>query len=618
MSAPTRSPQPIYCFEGSTYPPEKLVVRVGEKETRYSLKAGTDAEPRGVCLLARPSGSDSSTYDPPSFVLRVPDLGPLPASSRSTYLDQFDREVNEEKKILDHLSRDEFRNLIGGPAEAQRIDVAPYARAGVSNALPALKRNFVKGRSLRECRKGNDVDFKEWFIIAEDLIRTIYGIHLAGTPHGYICPTNVIISEGDSRVTLINFERDLPDPTLHDPTADERVMSWRRPYDSPERRCFNTAVPGSPLPQDPFVPGDLYSLGLTLLWLAVQKSLQPFEGEVPWRGLPWRLITNPLRKSDSRVRDEILELLKPNPDQKDDYEWRMAAVEVIFACLRMEDHRFYNARAILEVLRQCKPVDPVPAVTPRSDPGGVTSPVDGALRGLYAAIDNHPGVGNSLVAVLYRPRLERILLPFIEESQLCRYTAGTRDDVIRALETAFGRMGSAGYRRCRAMTTTSFFSKGNCSPGGRVLSAIQRAIVRGASIEWLLLLNETRMNDPETIAVMRSQLEARKRVGPINEVQWSVNWLPLHVEEYRRFVREHESFLYFSAEPEGDGSRAESPRSVLMVPDYSAEPGKIIALRAFPLGGAVTKDRARRLLDVLDSKFKDGYPLTSFQHTKPI
>jgi len=608
VSSPSPALDPLYYFEGAEYPPTKLMIERGGSKEHYVLNSGKDKEPRGVCLVARLQGDErqDAGYDP-QFVLRIPDLEPLPAASKQLYIDQFEREIDEEVRILQFLSADAItEKLIGGDAQVEKVRAQPYKEAGINGSLPALRRKFVPGRNLYDYAKV-PVSIKEWFSWADKLIRLVHSIHLAGIPHGYICPTNVVVGQ-DSSVYLINFERDLPDPTLH-VTEKERgwhALSWRRPYDSPERRCFLTVTPGSPQPQDPFVPGDLYSLGLLLLWLATGERLHPFYGEEEWKvngkQLPWYLVTNSLLKSDRKIREEIRELIGPNPQDKEIFQYQMAAIEVIFACLRLEDHRFHNVRSVLEVLRQCSPDN-------FGETGTANKSVGKALESLCTAIDHHPAIENSMLGKLYRARLERALLPFDEENAAHRYTAGTREEIVDALVTIFRHMDEKGYSHCEGMTTPTIFHRQNCSPDGRVFSLIRRVAAKGVHIQWLFVVNQTRMNSPDVIRVMSTHIDAWKKV---EQNTAKVRWLPLDSYGYRQFLRDRDAFLYFY------GEDTFKTKPILVLPDYAAEPGRIIALRVFPQAEARINNRVKELRDRFDKRWARAYSLNTFPHATII
>jgi serine/threonine protein kinase len=614
------------------------------QESNYFLKSlGKNNEPRGVSLKATMRSSDSlylsdSSLLPNEFVVRFPDIAPFdklsPANkgeSVAAYISQFKKQTTGEKEILARLEKEPVAHLLFGDS-ADEIHSLRLHIDGKETELPVVLREWLEGETLSKHCKDlagaygalDGVPLKEWFPLAEKLIHVIHRVHLAGAPHGYICPSNIIVNTKADTLKLINFERDLPDPTLH-MNEDERKkpwLFWRRRYDSPERTCFYRRRSGTPEPPDPFVPGDLYSLGLTLLYiatgLATDEVFAPFE-ESEWRDdLPWRLVKNPLRKSDMAVKDEVRRLIFKarvgQTEQPDDYQYKTAAIEIIFACLRMTQHRFFNARAILEVFRQCDPRQPRSIATASLPANEHPKEVLTALEGLYDAIEYDPYVANTLVSNLYKARLARALLPFSEQDpDYRRYTVGTRAEIVDALATIFGQMGPESYTSCTALTTATFFYEENCSSGGRVFSSIQRAVARGAQIDWLFVVNESRLNETDVINVLADQKEAWKRL-PESKTPYKqeIRLLLKGPMQYRMFLREHESFLYL------DSSAEQGPKPVLVIPDYSAEPGRIIALRVFPLTGLAADRFSRKastLRELFECEWKRAYPLDWFPHT---
>lgn len=607
----------------------------GEPVVYVLTLLGTDKEPRGVSLLATATeGPEEGMTLGKKFVVRFPDIGPFfdldPEhwdAATKAYNRQFEEEIDSEIELLAHLSDDETKPaaLILPEKHPQRCVLKVTTDELGDCDFPVALREYTEGASLiAHCCKlsSSDIDHfsgisaRHWFKLAEQLIELVHRVHLAGAPHGYICPSNVIVapeSEASSRrkLSLINFERDLPDPSLHlTPKCREwgqrSTLSWRRRYDSPERASYYHDRTRMPETHDPLVPGDLYSLGLTLLWMATGKLVTPFRNEKPWRELPWNIVENRLLKSDRAIKQEIrAHCFDRLPAWEKDYESKMAAIEIVFACLRLEEHRFYNARAILEEFRQCRPL--IATRTPPSDE------VERMSRGLREAIGKKEKIGGTLVENLYRARLDRALLPFGEPDEVYqRFTVGTRAEIIDALVVIFREMGGKGYNCCRAVTTSGFFSDENCTSRGRVFSSIQRALMRGASIEWLFVLNEARMNDPSVIEVLVSQREGLTD-GPavLKTAMSKIRWLPMRPSIYKTFLREYGSFLYCYSEEE-------ALHPVLIVPDYAAEPGRMIALRVFPV--PQVSSHLRKRADALIEWFKDnqyeGYLLEHFPHRR--
>ena len=291
-----------------------------------------------------------------------------------------------------------------------------------------LLREYIKGKSLKEwCEEYatgcefTGCDLETWFKLVPKLIHLIHRIHLAGATHGYICPGNIIVDPQLLRdPQLINFEREIPDPTLHidkdDNLTDKRNLCWRRQYDSPEKICYYNDSLDALESYDPFVPGDVFSLGLTLLHLATGEHVDPFVTEQKWLNLPWRKIVHQILKSNVKIKQEIYQLVKrrfrADSDDVGVYEDVIAMTEIIFACLRVTDHRFHNVRNILEVFQRF-----LPSRRDLSKPmeigriEGRAGDVQAGLKSLYGELRAVTEIQGTLVAKLYEDRFRRNTLP---------------------------------------------------------------------------------------------------------------------------------------------------------------------------------------------------------------
>ena len=655
-------PLKLRLVDATSNPPYGATLEITQGRRRrleYDLYELPNASPqmRGVLLMAIARNGERSlknTEWPPELVVRYPDLKPfekvIPPRERdqavATYLRSFEAELMSELALIQLFKT--RTGLVPVAREWPRKRKKPFQvdvpfRSGTRKA-PILLRDYIEGRTLaetyQEIRDNADalIWYKAWINDAERLIRLLHHVHMAGAPHGYLCPANVLVHKDKRSFCLVNFERNLPDPALFITSENslwkERAsLAWRRPYDSPERTCyFRGPFPESET-NDPFVPGDIYSLGLTLLWMCTGELFTPYQDERGWSHHPERIITEreiedlcfpwyrikqPVRKPDRKVKEEVIRLVNGASRTGGwSYSDKMAAVEIIFSCLRLTDHRLYNARAILEVLYQCDR-------DPRPRKSGIISILEEKYK------TGHEEMKGTLLERLYEARLYRALLPLEEMEQPkaapaiqpLRYTVSTRAHIVDAVVTMFLSMEDLGYDRCRAMTTAGVFSDTNWTSRGRVFSAILRAAEDGAEVEWLFVLNASRLNDPAVIDVFDAQktgwnelqnLETRPKVEP------QIRWVDKSASEYRAYLRDFHSFLYFTREAEPNGGK--NPEPVFVVPDFASEPGRIIAIRAFPIPkGKRSEDpadpceRAVNQQAFFDREWKGARPLSSFPH----
>jgi len=637
-------------FRRDEYPPAEfiLIVKPDEgAECGYRLHrmhsgpaAKANRQPRGIFLRADFEFGQRTCGIPDQFVVRFPDLGPFFNLSEQTrlarltsYNQQFAEEIASEAQLLRCVSLDPARPAAGIIPEDRKEALwleAEFQASPGKVSLPVSFREYIEGDPLsRYClQRANTLPDSftglpaaDWFRLAEELIKVVHRLHLGGAPHGYICPSNVIVTpvseEGHEQLRLVNFERDLPDPSLLvDEHADalgqgdwsERAkLMWRRPYDSPERACCYHNQARRPEIHDPFVPGDLYSVGLTLLWMAsgghpINPPLTPFVEEKPWRELPWNRVTNRLRHSDRAIKLKIRSLLEKRVEAEEwDAASGAAATEIIFACLRLESHRFYNMRGVLEEFRQQRPPYGAAGVSRINE---MTRQLRQAIQSTYRKAP--------IVENLYCSRLDRVLLPFGDDEVYRRFTVGTRGEMIDTLVSVFSQLGigEGQYSRCKAVTTPGFFSNENCTSGGRVVSAIIGAVDRGAEIQWRFVISESRLNAPEVIDVMINQ---RSNWGDrLNQGPSSVRWLPMTSWDFKKFLREKGPFIH-CAGPSGMDD-------ILILPDFAAEPGQMIALRVFPVSGneGPVQERGRRLLDWFHQEKDSGYALDRFHHSLSV
>ena len=157
--------------------------------------------------------------------------------------------------------------------------------------------------------------------------------------------------------------------------------------------------------------GDIFSLGITLLYLATGATISPFAHEDIASNSPWRRVLDDLKWSNRTIKRKVYQLLGASCRWKIEYEDKLAVTEIVFACLRITDNRFYNARSIKEVLERFRATLRHPRPSLPADHARQNMGFKQALGSLAESIDNSEGVGGTLIALLYKDRLRRITLP---------------------------------------------------------------------------------------------------------------------------------------------------------------------------------------------------------------
>ncbi len=529
-------------------------------------KTGREREARGICVSGISSRAGGAF--PERLFARFPDLAGLDEAKAERYIQGFNQEVKTECELLKKVTDD---NTIAKPLGGRHytIDykggeanillcVIPHGAAALGSSVQTLRQSAAALRRM---------SLKVWFEIAEDLIKMVHRLHLQGVRHGYICPDNIIVGRDFKNPILINLEWDTPDPTLRMKPADlthERMYCWRRPYDAPDKICYPRDESETGDVNNPFAPDDIFSLGLTLLFLAKknyektrdQETLHPFKREERWKAgsvtHPWNRIIEPYLRSNENIKSEVRSSLEHAFDGEKDEEI-IAATEVVFACLRTSAHLFHNARGILEVYQRFR------SRSGEDTPTGITTTehADSMVMQLTQSLQ----LGNPVLEFLYLDRLKQCIFP-AQGGTNKRFTVGrSRDEIVDALCGLLLEV-KEGWE-CHALLTPSFWFEENCGPDGRVVSALRIAAKRGCSIKILLIMREQRMNVPEVTHVMNH----------IRKWDWAKGkrWIPKRDDEFQTFQREERTFIALSP-PSGNCG-------TISIPDFASENGPVIALR---------------------------------------
>lgn len=620
-------------FVGSIITLQQMVNGQVTHQADYTIRSlPPNPESQGVCVLVERTSKDPVPL-PNKLAMRLPDLRKLTSLEIvRRYIEQFRGALNAELEALKGLAKVSVvaPKPLGNQPKLHQLKFRIRGLPMIS--APVLLREYVGGISLKEwCVSHspqsafNGCNLETWFPTAKRIIDLVQTIHMAGISHGYISPENIIVSVHGIPTHLINFEREVPDPTLlldYGPSAKElHNLIWRRTYDSPEKvRYFGDTTELLEY-FDPYTPGDLFSLGLTLLYLLTGRTLDPFVAEEPWLSA-WRRVVQERLKRDRKIKEEIWGLLQDrhiSDSNTEGYEQLLAAEEIIFSCLRSGDHRFYNVRDVLDVFKRFKPevFDRCAQRTPQQSSGDLGQ----MTERLCEAVVNKPEIRNTVVASLYRDKFQRISAPLTESPKVFPnfqwrdgvdtvtqiqtstiYSVSSREEIKDATAMVFLHLKSSG--KCQALITPAFFSRDNCTTTGRVMSAVKTAASRGACIQFLFLLNEEEMSNPSIVDVLHEQKKAVKEVIRFTKKRTSlaVGWLPMPTESYKRFLQVQKPFIFVS-------SKAETRPAVIM-PDFATEGGRLIALRIFPVSG----ESSERLKNCFEEHWRHRSDIHKYPH----
>lgn len=205
--------------------------------------------------------------------------------------------IRNEYNILSELD-------IKGVRKASRLEFFQGASA--------LFLEYIPGKNLADYLFAEKIHVKECLDIAVKLIKVIDGIHRAKIIHKNLNPLNILISDLDQEVYVLNFEAAGPMAHKIDSNLPVRRLGGALPYISPEQTGrINFAVD---------FRSDYYSYGIILYQLFTGEL--PCNSKDPVEQVHFHLALNPTApvvlnpNIPNPVSDIILKLLSKNPSER--------------------------------------------------------------------------------------------------------------------------------------------------------------------------------------------------------------------------------------------------------------------------------------------------------------
>ncbi len=552
---------------------------------------------------------DEDTTMPKRLVLKVPCFDDVhtPATAQHrvrTVAERFQREQEQMSRLEGVSSIPEtfpgkVTLIYSGGQESPEIDpllIRIYAE-GITLAAWMQSHPINCGESaFRGLRKVED-----WFLMARRLVQRLELIHHERVVHGDLRPENIIVRSKNGEIPdidqiwFINAEEDdVVESKLND-IPIEGV--FRRKYDSPFKLFVKSTSAGKAKIRnaraDWYAPADVFSLGAILLELACgsDQFIEPFlcEQAVGDDGTWHQILGYEQQQSDRQLKKFVLKALKKSharsPFSTGD-SGILQVAEIIMACCRTQpETQASDLRSVLIIIDQFDP-HPPPPLDPKANV---------ALSCLANEISDFPA---PISAVMHRriQLLERDLHD-LRRHNLLRIS-GSRAHHIDVLVTVARSLGEGDV--CRGLTTPTFFFAPNMGPYGRVISALHLASLRGALIDWILVVDERGLRDRRVAEVLEAQQQGLDELPP--RENFRMQFVVVPPSEYQEVLQKKLTFI--EAGPTGAISKR-----ILIAPDYRGEGGTISVLRFW---SGPPKAR-RRELEVKFNQLKDrARPVSRF------
>ena len=346
---------------------------------------------------------------------------------------------------------------------------------------------FIEGNTLYEWTKAGSPspdgkfhglpDANGWLDFSRRLMTKLEEIHCRRVVHGDIWPDNIMVSPDGKLLTVIDFGEAWSMSHQLESTSGQKY----HPYLAPER--YSDMPEGSRW----YSSADIYSMGGVLYYLATgEDPISPFEGD-----------TRTHRRGRSLKRDIISTIKNCNRVL---YEQQPGIADVILMCMRPKvPDRATTASEVVETidtLRGAYPADGLRTVIDELD----------NLNATLRELESQPLAQN--------PIIQRVVLRSIRalhhDARTLRSRVfvidGSRETHVNGLLACVGALGAGD--EVRAVSSSRFWRKENFGPYGRLTSMLIAAAVRGAKVDWQILLDPTHaVEDQQVLQYQRLTVE---------------------------------------------------------------------------------------------------------------
>ncbi len=451
------------------------------------------------------------------------------------------------------------------PGQSEPLPVRCFVREFVPGfTLREWCRHWVAAEDEAAKKFSGLQEVRDWFSVAAAIAESLRSIHRGRIVHGYISPDNIIVRIEDESTLEITSEqvRRVGLPGAQDiffanteqfslpPTGAGGDNMLRRLYDAPEK--WRPSVES-----EWYSPTDVFSLGMVLLFLAIGddieilacKELSVFDKmDKDHQSTGWyqiekyakyrmrhelaRQLLNAIRQHSFSLDHEALD------DDRRRLEIAIRISCVIMDCIEPEiQYRAPTLRGVLRQMRFFAPVFPVQALAENEQLEAATSATIERLQEIWKTGDllkrlQHakarflsPAACADLppsLAAVVTTRLSLLLSDLDDVGKLriaedksgqqqrsLRITAG-REHLVETMLVTLSRLERGD--ECEALLTPTFWFDENMGEFGRVLRMLELAVLAGAKLKWILIVNPARLQQPRVREVLRYQGELSKEM----------------------------------------------------------------------------------------------------------
>jgi hypothetical protein len=536
-------------------------------------------------------------------------------------------------------------------------DKTVAVRCILRQSVPALTmRDWFQSKHSPEKFRGVH-NLHTWFLMCTRLASRLEILHRERVVHGYISPDTILVQEGapfpnprQEELLFMNTEE-----TTVPAEAEGSPAPIRRFYDAPEK--WSALTNGEPVdlsaPGEWYPPADIFSLGMTFLYLAVGDppiDICPFDLVKSADGHPgWLEIENYGRLKNSAdlrklVVDALLVRQRAQPFLVDGLEAKDSARQldiairissVVMNCIEPDaGKRAQSLRSVIGLLRMFTPPGErrrspatIQAVTKAWS--SVIAPARNLKKGsLNSMIDvdsrdfELPPLPRAVSAILMN-RMRLLMSDFRQAGVLgdefssLRIT-GARNTLIETMLVVLSCLSQDD--ECDAILTPAFWLPENMGPTGRVLRMLELAALSGAKIRWMTVLNHRRLSDRQIEKILNAQADVstelktveKPRKGTAEEDSVDpLNYAVADNEAYHGLLRDKLTHIRLRF-------KNSSGSSFIIAPDYGGAKGqKLLTLRFWSapndLRESISPGRQEVLTEVFKKFWSMRRPLRNFK-----